>query len=80
VPENPLGVPLARPLTTPDMWRMFTEADLAALDATGRTARKMGCSTRSPSARDRPGWNLPFCARIAERRGECVQAAALVRA
>jgi hypothetical protein len=34
--ETSLAVPLARLLTTPDMWRGFAEAYLAALDAAGR--------------------------------------------
>ena len=34
--ETPLAVPLARLLTTPDMWRTFAESYLAALDAAGR--------------------------------------------
>jgi hypothetical protein len=34
--ETALGVPLARLLTTPDMWRTFAESDLDALDAAGR--------------------------------------------
>jgi hypothetical protein len=34
--ETALGVPLARLLTTPDMWRTFTESYLDALDAAGR--------------------------------------------
>jgi hypothetical protein len=38
--ETALAVPLARLLTTPDMWQTFAEAYLAALDAVGRTAPK----------------------------------------
>ena len=34
--ETALAVPLARLLTTPDMWRTFTESYLDALDAAGR--------------------------------------------
>jgi hypothetical protein len=34
--ETPLAVPLARLLTTPDMWRTFTESYLEALDTAGR--------------------------------------------
>lgn len=34
--ETPLAVPLARLLTTPDMWRTFAEAYLEALEAAGR--------------------------------------------
>jgi hypothetical protein len=34
--ETALGVPLARLLTTPDMWRTFAESYLDALDAAGR--------------------------------------------
>jgi hypothetical protein len=34
--ETALGVPLARLLTTPDMWRAFAESYLDALDAAGR--------------------------------------------
>ena len=34
--ETALGVPLARLLTTPDMWRTFGESYLDALDAAGR--------------------------------------------
>ncbi len=34
--ETALGVPLARLLTTPDMWRTFAESYLEALDAAGR--------------------------------------------
>jgi len=34
--ETALCVPLARLLTTPDMWRRFTESYLEALDAAGR--------------------------------------------
>jgi hypothetical protein len=34
--ETPLAVPLARLLTTPDMWRTFTESYMEALDAAGR--------------------------------------------
>jgi hypothetical protein len=34
--ETPLAVPLARLLTTPDMWRTFAESYLEALEAAGR--------------------------------------------
>jgi hypothetical protein len=34
--ETALAIPLARLLTTPDMWRTFTESYLDALDAAGR--------------------------------------------
>jgi len=34
--ETALGVPLARLLTTPDMWRTFAESYLGALDAAGQ--------------------------------------------
>lgn len=34
--ETALGIPLARLLTTPDMWRTFAESYLDALDAAGR--------------------------------------------
>ena len=34
--ETALGAPLARLLTTPDMWRTFAESYLDALDAAGR--------------------------------------------
>jgi hypothetical protein len=34
--ETALGVPLARRLTTPDMWRTFGESYLDALDVAGR--------------------------------------------
>jgi hypothetical protein len=34
--ETALAVPLARMLTTPDMWRTFAESYLDALDAAGR--------------------------------------------
>jgi hypothetical protein len=36
--ETALGILLARLLTTPDMWRTFAEAYVAALDAAGRAA------------------------------------------
>jgi len=38
--ETALAVPLARLLTTPDMWRTFTGAYLEALDAAGRADPK----------------------------------------
>ena len=38
--ETPLAVPLARLLTTPDMWRTFAESYLEALDAAGRADPK----------------------------------------
>jgi hypothetical protein len=34
--ETPLAVPLARLLTTPDMWRAFAESYLKALEVAGR--------------------------------------------
>jgi hypothetical protein len=36
--ETALGIVVARLLTTPDMWRTFAEAYVAALDAAGRAA------------------------------------------
>jgi hypothetical protein len=44
--ETPLAVPLARLLSTPDMWRTFAELYLAALDAAGH----------ADPARPRTGW------------------------
>ena len=38
--ETALGVPLARLLTTPDMWRTFAESYLEALDAAGQADPK----------------------------------------
>jgi hypothetical protein len=38
--ETPLAVPLARLLTTPDMWRTFAESYLEALEAAGRADPK----------------------------------------
>lgn len=38
--ETPLAVPLARLLTTPDMWRTFAESYLDALEAAGRADPK----------------------------------------
>jgi hypothetical protein len=118
--ETALSVPLARLLTTPDMWRRFTEAYLAALDAAGRTPAKQSRIMyasfdfdesryqRQERAKDLAAWHellldhfgagpedglldqliaspglagpeLTFLrARIAERRGERTQAAALV--
>ena len=38
--ETPLAVPLARLLTTPDMWRTFAESYLTALEAAGRADSK----------------------------------------
>jgi hypothetical protein len=118
--ETSLGVLLARLLTTPDMWRTFAEAYLAALDAAGRTAPKRSRIMygsfdfdesryrRQERAKDLAVWHelvldhfgagpedglldrlaaspglagpeLTFLrARIAERRGERIQAAALV--
>ena len=38
--ETPLAVPLARLLTTPDMWRAFAESYLEALEAVGRADAK----------------------------------------
>jgi hypothetical protein len=43
--ETALAVPLARLLTTPDMWRKFAESYLAALDAAGRADPKRPRST-----------------------------------
>jgi hypothetical protein len=118
--ETALGVLVARLLATPDMWRTFTEAYLAALDAAGRTAPKRSRIMygsfdfdesryrRQERAKDLAAWHellldhfgagpedglldritaspglagpeLTFLrARIAERRGERIQAAALV--
>jgi hypothetical protein len=118
--ETALGIPLARILTTPDMWRTFAESYLAALDAAGRTAPKRsgimyGSSgfdesryQRQERAQNLAAWHellldhftagpedgflgrLAACpglagpeltflrARIAERRGQRSQAAALV--
>ena len=38
--ETPLAVPLARLLTTPDMWRTFTECYLESLEIAGRADPK----------------------------------------
>jgi hypothetical protein len=38
--ETPLAIPLARLLTTPDMWRTFAESYLEALEAAGRADPK----------------------------------------
>jgi hypothetical protein len=38
--ETPLAVPLARLLTTPDMWRTFAESYLEALEVAGRAGSK----------------------------------------
>jgi hypothetical protein len=38
--ETPLAVPLARLLTTPDMWRTFAESYLASLEVAGRADPK----------------------------------------
>jgi hypothetical protein len=38
--ETALAVPLARLLTTPDMWRTFAVSRLEALDAGGRADPK----------------------------------------
>jgi hypothetical protein len=38
--ETPLAVPLARLLTTPDMWRTFAESYLTALEMTGQADSK----------------------------------------
>ena len=38
--ETPLAVPLARLLTTPDMWRTFAESYLGALEVAGRADPK----------------------------------------
>jgi hypothetical protein len=118
--ETPLAVPLARLLTTPDMWRTFAGSYLAALEAAGRAdpgrPRIMyGSGTRDETSYwrkertdDLAAWHemlldrfastpedelldrlaaspalggpeLIFLrARIAERRGDAAQAAALV--
>jgi hypothetical protein len=116
--ETALGVPLARLLTTPDMWRTFARSYLDALDAAGRAdpgrPRTVYGSfdetgyRRGERARDLAAWHemlldrfagtpedelldrlaaspalagpeLIFLrARIAERRGDVVQAAILV--
>jgi hypothetical protein len=122
VPEREiaLGVVLARLLTTPDMWRTFAEAYIAALDAAGRAAPRRSpvvyasfdfdesSYQRQERAKDLSVWHellldhfgagpedelldrlaaspglggpeLTFLrARIAERRGERAQAAALI--
>ena len=115
--ETPLAVPLARLLTTPDMWRTFAESYLKALEVAGRTDPKRprtGYGTfdeigyrRGERAADLAAWHemlldrfagtpedglldrlvaspalagpeLIFLrARIAERRGDVAQAAAL---
>jgi hypothetical protein len=38
--ETPLAIPLARLLTTPDMWRVFAESYLEALEVAGRADPK----------------------------------------
>jgi len=115
--ETPLAVPLARLLTTPDMWRTFTESYLEALDSAGRAdpRPRTGYGTfneasyrRKERAGDLAAWHevlldrfagtpedelldrlaaspalagpeVTFLrARIAERRGDVSQAAALV--
>jgi hypothetical protein len=118
--ETALAVVLARLLTTPDMWRTFTEAYITALDADGRAAPQRSRFVyasfdfdesgyrRQERAKDLSVWHellldhfgagpedelldrlaaspglagpeLTFLrARIAERRGERAQAAALV--
>jgi hypothetical protein len=116
--EVPLAVPLARLLTTPDMWRTFAESYLAELEMTGRADPKRPRTVygsfdqpshwRKERADDLAAWHemlldrfagspedelldrlvaspalagpeLIFLrARIAERRGDVSQAAALV--
>jgi hypothetical protein len=116
--ETPLAVPLARLLTTPDMWRTFAESYLAALEAAGRADPKQPRTgygaidktsyRRKERADDLAAWHemlldrfagtpedelldrlaaspalagpelLFLRARIAERRGDASQAAALV--
>jgi hypothetical protein len=116
--ETALAVPLARLLTTPDMWRTFAESYLAALEAAGRADPKRPRTVygtfdqttyrRKERAADLAVWHemlldrfagtpedelldrlvaspalagpeLVFLrARIAERRGDISQAAALV--
>jgi len=116
--ETALAVPLARLLTTPDMWRTFAESYLDALDAAGRADPKRPptvygsfdqtryrrhqrtenlaiwhemlldrfTGTPEDNLLDRlavspalAGPELTFLrARIAERRGDVTQAAALV--
>ena len=115
--ETPLAVSLARLLTTPDMWRTFTESYLAALGVAGRADPKRPRTVygtdetsyrRKERADDLAVWHemlldrfagtpedelldrlvaspalagpeLIFLrARIAERRGDVSQAAALV--
>jgi len=116
--ETLLAVPLARLLTTPDMWRTFAESYLEALEAAGRADPKRPRTVygtfdetsyrRKQRANDLAAWHemlldrfagtpedelldrlvaspalagpeLTFLrARIAERRGDVSQAAALV--
>jgi hypothetical protein len=116
--ETLLAVPLARLLTTPDMWRTFAESYLEALEAAGRVDPKRPRTVygtfdetsyrRKERANDLAAWHemlldrfagtpedelldrlvaspalagpeLIFLrARIAERRGDVSQAAALV--
>ncbi|MGH3192641.1 MAG: hypothetical protein ACRDPY_28975 [Streptosporangiaceae bacterium] len=116
--ETALAVPLARLLTTPDMWRTFAESYLDALDAAGRADPRRPRAVygsfdetrfrRRERAKDLAAWHemlldrfagapedelldrlavspalagpeLTFLrARIAERRGDVTQAAALV--
>ena len=116
--ETPLAVPLARLLTTPDMWRTFAESYLTALEVAGRADSKRSRTVyrtfdeagyrRKERADDLAVWHemlldrfagtpedelldrlvaspalagpeLIFLrARIAERRGDVSQAAALV--
>jgi len=116
--ETLLAVPLARLLTTPDMWRTFAESYLEALEAAGRADPKRPRTVygtfdetsyrRKERANDLAAWHemlldrfagtpedelldrlvaspalagpeLIFLrARIAERRGDVSQAAALV--
>jgi hypothetical protein len=116
--ETPLAVPLARLLSTPDMWRTFAESYLETLEGVGRAAPKRqraGYGTfdgvsyrRKERAKDLAAWHemlldrfagtpedelldrlvaspalagseLIFLrARIAERRGDVSEAAALV--
>jgi hypothetical protein len=116
--ETPLAVPLARLLTTPDMWRTFTESYLEALDSAGQADPRQPRTgygafnetsyRRKERAGDLAAWHemllnrfagtpedelldrlaaspalagpeLIFLhARIADRRGDACQAAALV--
>jgi hypothetical protein len=51
--ETALAVPLARLLSTPDMWRKFAESYLAALDAAGRADPRRPRSTYGSSGETR---------------------------